>query len=114
MPRPKTSSFPFSRSARSGEESSASGAGTPEQERVEEWLRWLVADHADRILPVDAAVAEEWGRLNVPNPIPVIDGLVAATARIHGLTLATRNLKDIHRTGVACIDPFTGQDSDNQ
>ncbi len=81
---------------------------------LEGWLRRLVAEHADRILPVDAAVAEEWGRLNVPNPIPVIDGLVAATARIHGLTLATRNLKDIHRTGVACIDPFTGQDSDNQ
>jgi toxin FitB len=75
---------------------------------LEAWLRRLVAEHSDRILPIDDAVAEEWGRLNVPDPIPVIDGLMAATARVHGLTLATRNLKDVKRTGVACIDPFAG------
>ena len=73
---------------------------------LEGWLRGLVAEHSDRILPVDEAIADEWGRLNVPDPIPVIDGLMAATARVHGLTLATRNTKDIKRTGVAWIDPF--------
>ena len=73
---------------------------------LEAWLRRLVAEHSDRILPIDDAVAEEWGRLNVPDPIPVIDGLMAATARVHGLTLATRTLKDIKRTGVACVNPF--------
>jgi len=81
----------------------------PRSARVlEAWLRRLVAEHSDRILPIDDAIAEEWGRLNVPDPIPVIDGLMAATARVHGLTLATRNLKDVKGTGVACIDPFAG------
>jgi len=75
---------------------------------LEAWLRRVVAEHSDRILPIDDAVAEEWGRLNVPDPIPVIDGLMAATARVHGLTLATRNLKDIKRTGAACVNPFAG------
>lgn len=70
------------------------------------WLDELATAHADRILPVDGAVAEEWGRLNVPDPIPVVDGLIAATARVHGLRLATRNLADVERTGVDCLDPF--------
>lgn len=75
---------------------------------LETWLRRLVAEHSDRILPIDNVIAEEWGRLNVPDPVPVIDGLMAATARVHGLTLATRNVKDIRRTGVACVNPFAG------
>ncbi len=69
----------------------------------------LVAEHADQILPVDEAVAEEWGRLSVPNPIPVIDGLMAATARVHGLTLATRNVKDVGRTNVLFVNPFASK-----
>jgi len=73
---------------------------------LETWLRGLVAEHSDRILPIDEAIADEWGHLNVPDPISVIDGLMAATARVHGLTLATRNTKDIKRTGVPFIDPF--------
>ena len=73
---------------------------------LDRWLRRLVAEHADRILPVDLATAEEWGRLNVPNPVPVIDGLLAATAKVHGLTLATRNVKDVARTGVEFVNPF--------
>jgi predicted nucleic acid-binding protein len=82
----------------------------PRSARVlETWLRRLVAEHADRILPVDEAVAQEWGRLSVPNPIPVVDGLMAATARVHGLTLATRNVKDVERTGVPCVNPFASK-----
>ena len=77
---------------------------------MERWLRGLVAEHGDRIVAIDLAVAEEWGRLNVPDPLPVIDGLLAATARVHGLTLATRNVKDVVRTGAQLLDPFkTGQ-----
>lgn len=38
--------------------------------------------------------------------VPVIDGLVAATALVHGLALASRNTRDVARTGVACVDPF--------
>ncbi len=53
---------------------------------LEGWLKGLIAEHSDRILPIDEAVAQEWGRLNVPHPIPVIDGLMASTARVHGPT----------------------------
>ncbi len=70
------------------------------------WLRKLVAGHRERVLPVDETVAEEWGRLSVPDPMPVVDGLLAATARVHGLTLATRNVRDVARTGVSCVNPF--------
>jgi predicted nucleic acid-binding protein len=70
------------------------------------WLDVLSSDYVDRILPVTAAVAEEWGRLNVPDPLPVIDGLLAATARVHGLTFVTRNVDDVARTGVRVLDPF--------
>lgn len=73
---------------------------------LEAWLRELLETHKERILPVDLSIAEEWGRLNVPDPLPVIDGLLAATAKIYRLTLATRNLKDVERSGVACMNPF--------
>jgi len=65
--------------------------------------RWF---HGDRILAVDLSVAEEWGRQNVPDPMPVIDGLLAATAKVHGLTLATRNVKDVARAGADLVNPF--------
>lgn len=73
---------------------------------LERWLRRLLRDHSDRILAVDLPVAEEWGRMNVPDPLPVIDGLLAATAKVHGLTLATRNVKDVARSGADVVNPF--------
>jgi toxin FitB len=57
-------------------------------------------------LPVDSAVAETWGRLNAAAPLPVVDGLLAATALVHDLTLVTRNVADVERTRVAVLDPF--------
>lgn len=78
----------------------------PAARRLDSWLRRVVTAHEERILPIDRDVAEEWGRLNVPDPLPVVDGLIAATARVYGLTLATRNVKDVARTGVACVNPF--------
>ena len=71
------------------------------------WLHGLVAQFESRLLPVDRAVAEEWGRMNAANALPAIDGLLAATARVHGLTLVTRNTRDVARTGVPCVDPFS-------
>ena len=44
----------------------------------------------------------------VPDPVPLVDGLLAATAKVHGLTLVTRNVADIARTGVSLLDPFAG------
>jgi toxin FitB len=70
------------------------------------WLSRLREAHGDRILPVDRAIAEEWGRMSVPNPLPVVDGLLAATARILGLTLVTRNVADVKSTDVKLLDPF--------
>jgi predicted nucleic acid-binding protein len=76
---------------------------------LDSWLRLLVRDYDDRILAVDVSVAEEWGRLMDRPTLPVIDGLLAATALVHGLTLATRNVKDVAGTGVATVNPFAYQ-----
>jgi toxin FitB len=70
------------------------------------WLSSLSAGFEDRILPVDRHVAEEWGRMNVPNPLPVLDALMAATAKVHGFVLATRNVRDVASTGVRTLNPF--------
>lgn len=72
----------------------------------EAWLSTLLHDYGDRIVPVTAEVAEEWGRLNVPDPLPVVDGLMAATAKVRGWTLVTRNVSDLARTGVRLLNPF--------
>ena len=59
-----------------------------------------------RVLLVTAGIADRWGRLNVPDPLPVIDSLLAATALEHGLILVTRNVKDVKQTGVSLLNPF--------
>ena len=73
---------------------------------LEVWLAKLLAEYSARILSVNEPIADEWGRLNVPDPLPVIDSLLAATAMVYGLTLVTRNIDDVKRTGVPCLDPF--------
>ena len=73
----------------------------------EAWLASLRQHYADRLLPVTTEIAEEWGRLNVPDPLPTVDGLLAATARVRGLVLVTRNTADLARTDVRVLDPFT-------
>lgn len=60
----------------------------------------------DRILPVDAAVARCCARLHVPNPRAERDALIAATALVHGMTVATRNVADFAPTGVPTLDPW--------
>lgn len=70
------------------------------------WLRALRRDFAERILPVTEEIAMEWGHLNAGDPLPVIDGLLAATAKVHALTLVTRNVADVARTAVAILNPF--------
>jgi toxin FitB len=72
---------------------------------LESWLGRISEAHRDRVVAVDRAIAEEWGRMNVPDPMPVVDGLLAATAKVAGLTLATRNADDIARSGVSFFDP---------
>lgn len=74
--------------------------------RLQRWLAQVVEQHADRVLPIDLAAADAWGHLNVPDRIPVIDGLLAATALVSNLTLVTRNVRDVKRTGVNLLNPF--------
>jgi toxin FitB len=70
------------------------------------WFTRLEVTFASRILPVDERVADLWGRMQAPNPLSPVDGLIAATALVHGLTLVTRNVRDMQATGVTLIDPF--------
>ena len=60
----------------------------------------------ERIVDVDAAVADRWGRLGILTPLPDIDSLLAATALVHGMTVVTRNVRHIAPTGAPCLDPF--------
>ena len=59
-----------------------------------------------RILPVDLAVALQSAKLHVPDPHPVRDGLIAATALVHGMAVVTRNIDDFERTGVPILNPW--------
>jgi predicted nucleic acid-binding protein len=74
---------------------------------IEQWLARLTTTFADRVLAVDARVADRWGMLNVPDPVPTVDGLLAATALVHNLVLVTRNGRDVASTGVRLIDPYS-------
>jgi len=73
---------------------------------LESWLAGLRRGYADRILPVDLEAAEEWGRMNVPDPISTRGGLMAATAKVRNMTFVTRNTSDVARTGVRLFNPF--------
>jgi toxin FitB len=77
--------------------------------QLTDWLETeLPAFFTGRILEVDRAVADRWGRLaaQAQRPVPAIDSLLAATALHHNLTLVTRNIKDFSRFEVALIDPW--------
>jgi predicted nucleic acid-binding protein len=76
---------------------------------LDAWASRLEADFASRILPIDAVVAERWGRLNVPDPLPAVDGLLAATALVHDLSVVSRNVRDFARAGVRVLDPFEAE-----
>ena len=71
------------------------------------WLDGVVDDYRDRIIPVTMAIVERWATVTVPDPVPVVDGLLAATAIELDLVLVTRNGGDVDRRGVVHIDPFT-------
>ena len=77
-------------------------------EIFERWLSQLVDSYSDRLVPITERIAQAWGRLNVPDPVPVVDGLMAATALAHDWILVTRNVNDIRSTGVRLLNPFAG------
>jgi len=57
----------------------------PQANRLAEKLRTLESAFQDRILPITTPIAKRWAQNNVPNPLPLVDGLLAATAQEHGL-----------------------------
>ena len=65
-----------------------------------------VQEFRDRIIGVDRAIAERWGHLGIPDPIPDIDGLIAATALERNLVVVPRDTKHISRMGARHSDPF--------
>ena len=77
-------------------------------QNLDAWLRSLTLSFGHRILPVDAAVADAWGRMFTIRNVPVVDGLLVATAKVHNLTLVTRNLSQVQGLGVDLFNPFTG------
>lgn len=71
------------------------------------WLEFhVIPAFSGRILPVDTVVAIRSAKLHIPNPHPVRDGLIAATALVHGMTVVTRNVSDFKPCGVTLINPW--------
>lgn len=75
-------------------------------EKLQSWLHALEQGFGDRILPINFAIANEWGRLAALRSLPVIDGLLAATARVYDLVLVIRNINDVAGLDVKILNPF--------
>lgn len=73
---------------------------------LDRMLTRLQTEYASRLLPIDHVVAEEWGRLAVLNAHHPIDRLLAATAKVHGMTLVTRNVRHVAAFPLPVINPF--------
>jgi len=73
---------------------------------LERWLREVETAFDGRVLGIDNAVSDRWGRMSAIRPVPVIYGLLAATASVHGLTLVTRNDRDVAGLGATVLNPF--------
>lgn len=79
----------------------------PAQARaLEQWLADVGRVFAGRILAIDHAVADEWGRTSAKRTVSTIDALLAATAKVHRMTLATRNVSDVADLGADILNPF--------
>jgi toxin FitB len=73
---------------------------------LERWLHQVEAAFDGRVLGIDNAVSDQWGRISAVRPVPVIDGLLAAAAMTNGLTLVTRNDRDVAGLGALVLNPF--------
>jgi toxin FitB len=79
----------------------------PAQARaLEKWLSTVRQSYAERVLPIDQIVADEWGSMSALRPASTVDALLAATAKIHRMTLATRNVGDVAGLGADVFNPF--------
>jgi predicted nucleic acid-binding protein len=78
---------------------------------LERWLRQVEAAFDGRVLGIDNAVSDQWGRISAIRSIPTVDGLLAATALTNGLTLVTRNDRDLAGLGATVLNPFRGAEN---
>ena len=83
-------------------------------EALETWLQTVIQRFSGRILTVDTEEADTWGQISAIRPVPVVDGLLAATAMAHDMTLVTRNVSDVEGLGVRVLDPFSGSDNSQE
>lgn len=81
---------------------------------LERWLREVKVAFQGRVLGIDGAVADQWGWMSAIRSVPIIDGLLAATALTHGLTLVTRNDRDVAGLGATVLNPFKGSERDHR
>ncbi len=75
-------------------------------EHLSNWLESIEQHYRGRILAVDARIADEWGKMTAIRADHDVDCLLAATAKVHGLTLVTRNVKHVEDLGVQVFNPF--------
>jgi toxin FitB len=79
----------------------------PAQARaLDKWLSTVKQSYVERILPIDQMIADEWGSMSAIRPVPTVDALLAATAKVHRMTLATRNVADVAGLGADVLNPF--------
>jgi toxin FitB len=74
--------------------------------QLELWLHKLQIDYQDRILSITEEIAEFWGTICPNDPLPEPDGLIVATALHYGITLVTRNVEHVRRSGVKLLNPW--------
>ena len=80
----------------------------PDQAKaLDRWFAQMRKMLGDRVLPLDEPIMEAWAMLGISVSLPLVDGLLAATAKVRGLMLVTRNIEDIAESGVAVFDPFS-------
>jgi toxin FitB len=76
-------------------------------ELLERWYASIREHLSNRVLAVDEPVMMIWSKISVPHMLPAYDGLIAATALAHGMTVVTRNALDYQRAAVDVIDPWS-------
>lgn len=79
----------------------------PQAEMLERWYASMRQQLGRRVLPIDEPIMMMWSRISVPDALPAYDGLIAATALVNNMTVATRNTADFRRVGVSAVDPWS-------
>ena len=74
---------------------------------LEKWLGWVSTEFAERMLPVDEKIADQWGHLGLRQPVPILDSFLAATAITHGLSVVSRDEDGFRNTGARVVNPFS-------